>query len=152
MKTSIFIVCVCAFISCKETAPHVVEPAKQTLAGTWKLVSNTIITNQDTLRAFPVEGQEMIKMFNDSHFAFFRHDVSKGKTATPVFESGSGTYSLAGNTYEEHLTYCTSRDWEGHHFSFRMEIKNDSIIQSGTEKLDSLGINREIIEVYTRVE
>ncbi|TWV99211.1 hypothetical protein [Chitinophaga pinensis] len=48
-----------------------------------------------------------------------------------------GTYTLVGDKYSEHLEYCSYRGWENQDFSFKMEIRNDTIIQSGEEKIDS---------------
>lgn len=122
------------------------------ITGTWKLVSATTITGKDTLVTFPVKDQEMIKIFNGSHFSFFKHDVKKGKTAAAAFDCGAGTYQLTGDNYTEHLTYCNYRDWENREFNFKVQLKNDSLIQRGIEKIDSLHINHEIIEIYTRLK
>jgi hypothetical protein len=92
----------------------------------------------------------MIKIYNETHFAFTQHDLNKGKIDTPSFSSGAGTYTLKGNDYTEHLQYCTARAWEGHDFSFKLTIHNDTLVQKGIERLDSLKINREIVETYVR--
>lgn len=120
------------------------------LSGTWRLVSAKVITKGDTATTFPVAGQQMIKIFNGTHFSFFRHDVEKGKGKSPVFVAGGGTYTLAGEDYQEHLEYFSGRDWEGNDFHFKVTLRNDSLIQTGMEKIDSLGIDQEIVEVYTK--
>jgi len=120
------------------------------LSGTWQLVSAKVITKGDTAITFPVEGQKMIKIFNGSHFSFFRHDLEKGKGESPIFVAGGGTYKLSGEDYEEHLAYFSGRDWEGNDFHFKVTLRNDSLIQEGVEKIDSLGINQEIVEIYVR--
>ncbi len=128
------------------------EVKNSNLNGTWKLISSELITNGQSERTFPVQGQEMIKIFNDTHFAFFKHDINKGKDKNAVFDSGSGTYSLEGNVYKEHLAFCNYRDWENHNFTFNLTIRQDTIIQRGVEKIDSLNINHEIVETYVRIK
>jgi hypothetical protein len=93
----------------------------------------------------------MIKIINATHFAFLRHDLSKGKDSA-VYSSGGGTYSLTDSSYTEHLDFCDAREWEGHSFQFTVSVKNDTLIQTGIEKLDSLGVNRLIIEKYVQVK
>jgi hypothetical protein len=138
-------------VSCAETkAPE--AAAALPLTGTWKLAYSKMIRNGDTTDTYPVKGQEMIKMFNGSHFAFFKHDVSKGSdSSTAVFDSGAGTYVLTGDKYEEHLQYCSYRAWEDMHFTFTLSLQHDTLIQRGIEKIDSLNVNHEIIEAYIRV-
>lgn len=126
------------------------DQAKPVLSGTWQLVSAKVIAKGDTAITFPVEGQKMIKIFNGSHFSFFRHDLDKGKGKSSVFVAGGGTYTLAGEDYQEHLEYFSGRDWEGNDFHFKIALRNDSLIQTGMEKIDSLGINQEIVEIYVR--
>ncbi|PST84324.1 hypothetical protein C7T94_06305 [Pedobacter yulinensis] len=141
-----FVAAALSAASCTKTSE------KAGIQGTWQLLSAKTITGKDTLATFPVAGQEMIKVINASHFAFFRHDTSRGKGSSAVYDSGAGTYSLNGSTYQEKLNYCSARDWEGHSFSFQVRLSADSLVQTGTEKIDSLGIDRQIIEVYQRVK
>lgn len=122
------------------------------IEGTWKLLRAQTITGKDTLETFPVPGQEMIKVINASHFAFFRHDNKRGKdTGNVVFDAGGGTYTLKGSNYSESLEYCTARSWEGQSFDFQVKLTGDSLIQTGTEKIENLGVDRQIIEVYKRM-
>jgi hypothetical protein len=141
-----------ALAACNQPKPAETKTEKQPIVGTWQLVSDIIITKGDTAIAYPVKGKpdEMIKMYNDTHFAFFQHDLKHGKIDTPFFSSGAGTYSLKGDDYTEHLMYCTARMWEGHDFKFKLTIHNDTLTQRGIEKIDSLKVNREIIETYVR--
>ncbi|MFC3562986.1 lipocalin family protein [Pedobacter jamesrossensis] len=120
------------------------------ITGTWQLKSSLAITNGDTVNTTPAKNTEMIKIFNETHFAFFSHDLNQGKDSSAVYSSGSGTYSLIGNNYKEHLEYCSARGWENHDFDFKLSIKKDTLEQKGIEKIDSLNINREIIEIYVR--
>ncbi|WP_432708875.1 hypothetical protein [Pedobacter sp.] len=143
-----------AISACQSSTSPVDYASPASLSGSWQLVSNMIITNGDTVIAYPVKGQAdvMIKLFNDTHFSFFRHDTLQGKTAHPVYDTGAGTYILVGNDYTENLEYCNYRDWENHEFKFKLAISGDTLRQQGIEKIDSLDVNREIIETYVRIK
>lgn len=148
-----------AFASCGEKKTTVTTTTVATteglpLTGTWKLAYSKMIKNGDTSTTYPVAGKqtEMIKMFNGSHFSFFSHDLKKGAdSATAAYSSGAGTYTLTGDQYEEHLQYCSFRGWEDKHFTFTLTLQNDTLLQRGIEKIDSLHVNHEIVEAYTRV-
>lgn len=140
-----------SLISCNPKKEPSTAAATSPLTGTWKLISAKSIKNKDTVTTAPVAGQETIKMFNDSYFAFFTHDLKHGADSPAVFGSGSGTYTLVNDVYSEHLEYCSYREWEDKDFSFTMQIKKDTIIQNGIEKIDSLNINHEIVETYVRI-
>jgi hypothetical protein len=151
---SLIAIAVTLLMSCdtKKDASPATTTEKSPLSGTWKLVSAKSIQNTDTTVTAPVPGQETIKIFNDSYFAFFNHDLNHGAdTVSAAFGAGSGTYTLVGDKYSEHLEYCSYRGWENQDFSFKMEIRNDTIIQSGEEKIDSLNVDHIIIETYVRV-
>ncbi|HEY9258223.1 hypothetical protein [Chitinophaga sp.] len=144
----------CTLASCGEKKATVATTEVLPLTGTWKLAYSKMIKNGDTSTTYPVPGKpnEMIKMFNGSHFSFFSHDLSKGSdSATAAFSAGAGTYTLTGDKYEEHLQYCSFRGWEDKHFSFTLTLQNDTLIQRGIEKIDSLNVNHEIVEAYTRL-
>jgi len=121
------------------------------LTGTYKLVGSTVKVKGDTAKPLPFDNQEMIKIFNGTHFAFFRHDLSKGKAPNAIYDSGGGTYTLSGDAYTEHLAYCIGREWEGHDFNFTLTRHADSLIQKGIEKLESQHIEREIVEIYVKL-
>lgn len=127
------------------------KPNKNTLEGTWKLLSGTLIEKGDTTVTNYTEGKSFVKIINGSHFAFLLHDLAKGKDSTALYSSGGGTYSLQGADYTENLEYCTDRAWEGHTFHFKVEIKGDTLTQSGVEKIEKEGIDRINIERYVRV-
>ena len=121
------------------------------IAGTWKLLTGTLIENNDTVVTDYTKNKSFIKIINDTHFAFLTHDLDKGTDSTAMYTSGGGTYSLSDSIYTEHLEYCSARNWEGHDFSFTVTINNDTLTQSGIEKIDSIGVNRLNIEKYIRV-
>lgn len=138
--------------ACTDKAPSSTELTNQSIAGTWKLVSSKVTRGAKTEVTYPVKGQEMIKLFNGTHFAFFKHDLAKGAVPVPVYDAGAGTFSLKGDQYQEHLAYCNYREWENRDFKFTLTLKNDTITQKGIEKIDSLNINQEIVEIYAKIK
>ena len=93
----------------------------------------------------------MIKIINQDHFAFLRHDLAQGKDSTTLYVSGGGRYTLEGDQYTEYLEFCTAREWEGHTFQFTVSIQNDTLIQQGRERIESLGVDRLNTETYVRL-
>jgi hypothetical protein len=143
-----------ATFSCQSNQSNVRQESKplQNLSGTWQLISSKVIEKGDTALTFAAKDQKMIKMFNDTHFAFFMHDLKKGAdSATAAFSGGGGTYTLQGDQYKEHLEFCNYRGWENLDFTFTLTIKNDTLLQQGVEKIDSLNVDRIIIEQYTKL-
>lgn len=138
------------FVSC--TQKPVTEPAQLPVVGTWKLLSGTLIEKGDTVVTDYTQKQSFIKIINDTHFAFLLHDLKKGKDTAAVYSSGGGKYTLKDSIYTEHLEYSSDRNWEGHDFTFAISIRNDTLVQKGVEKIDSLGINRLNIEKYVRLK
>lgn len=120
------------------------------LAGTWKLLSGTLIEKGDTSVTDYTKNTSFIKIINDSHFAFLQHSVSKDSAA--AYNSGGGRYTLVDSSYTEHLEYCNEREWEGHDFAFTVSLKNDTLIQRGIEKIEKAGIDRLNIEKYVRLK
>lgn len=147
--TTITFIVILSLTACNQTTTTT-EKDPLSITGTWKLVSSQSVTKRDTLNTTPKSNVEMIKIINDTHFAFFQHDVNKGKDTSAVYSSGSGTYTLKGDSYTEHLEYCIARDWEGHEFNFTVTLKKDTLIQRGIEKIENLNVDREITEVYVR--
>lgn len=122
------------------------------LNGTWRLVSGTTITKGVSIVTDYTKESTMIKIINDTHFAFLKHDLNSPKDSSNHFDAGGGSYTLTGDTYTEHLDYYSSRNWEGKTFPFTVSISNDTLIQRGMEKVEAENIDREIIERYVRVQ
>jgi len=123
------------------------------IAGTWRLMSGTVIEKNDTMITDYTKDKQFIKIINDSHFSFLGHDLNKGKdSATTFFSAGGGTYTLKDSAYTEHLEYCNDRQWEKNDFSFTITVHNDTLVQQGVEKVEGTGINRLNIERYVRVK
>jgi len=121
------------------------------LNGTWQLISATTITKGVSSITDYTKGQQMIKIINDSHFAFMQHDLNAPKDSSNNFDAGGGSYTLTGDQYTEHLDYYKDRNWEGKPFTFTVTVQNDTLIQKGIEKVDKEGIDRIIIEKYVRL-
>jgi uncharacterized lipoprotein YehR (DUF1307 family) len=139
-------------VSCTEQPPK--EDSKVAglpVQGTWKLLSGTLIEKGDTVVTDYTKTFSFIKIINESHFAFLKHDLNGGKDSTASFGAGGGSYILKGDQYTEHLEYCNDRAWEGHDFAFTVTIVNDTLVQSGVEKIEAEGIERYNIEKYIRV-
>jgi hypothetical protein len=137
--------------SCQQNEPANSEQIQ--LNGTWQLISGTLIEKGDTTVTDYTRGIQMIKIINDSHFAFLNHDLNKGKDSLATqFVAGGGQYELNGDQYTEHLEYCSDRQWEGNDFVFTVAIKNDTLTQRGVEKVEGTGIDRLNIEKYVRVK
>ncbi len=154
MKIQTVSVLIIAFlVSCMtKTDSEVVKPTSIPLLGTWRLITGTIVEKGDSVVTDYTTKVSFIKIINDTHFAFLQHDLNKGKDSGAVFVAGGGSYSLKDSLYTEHLEYCSARDWEGNDFTFTIEIKNDTLIQTGIEKVESAGVNRLNIEKYVKVK
>ena len=136
--------------SCANETP---KEEKSPIVGTWKLFKGTLIEDGDTTVTNYTDDLSFIKIINDTHFAFLQHDLSQGKdTATAIFVAGGGAYSLHDNIYEEHLEYCSARNWEGNDFKFTVTIENDTLIQRGVEKVENVGVDRINEERYVRLQ
>ena len=120
--------------------------------GTWELISATTTEKDTTFSTFDPK-HKMIKIINSTHFAFLNHDLSTGKDSSRTsFTAGGGKYTLADSVYTENLEYYIDKEWENNKFQFVVNIKDDTLIQKGIEKVDKLGVDRVIIEKYKRVK
>jgi hypothetical protein len=128
------------------------KPETIHLNGTWRLLSGTIITKGVSTVTDYTNGQSMIKVINDTHFAFLKHALHVAKDSSNQFDAGGGTYTLTGDQYTERLDYYSDKNWEGKPFTFTVSIHNDTLIQKGLEKVENENIDREIIEKYIRIK
>ena len=123
------------------------------IKGTWQLFSATLVENGNSTTTDYTKDKKFIKIINDSHFSFTSHDLAHGKdSATAMFSAGAGSYTLKDSLYTESLEFCSAREWEGHDFTFVVTIKNDTLVQSGVEKIEGTNVNRLNIEKYVRVQ
>lgn len=117
------------------------------IEGTWKMVYAETIEN-DTIKLKDLSNTTFIKIINKSHFAFFNQE----NTSAANFYGGAGTYTLDGNKYTETLNFTAVEAIKNHQFSFTVEIKGDTLIQSGIEKVEAAGMDRYIIEKYIKLK
>lgn len=122
------------------------------LKGTWKLVSGTKVAKGLTTFTDYTKDQQMIKIINDTHFAFLKHNLKPDPEGKNNFDAGGGKYKLSGDEYTEYLDYYSDKNWEGKAFNFKVTIKNDTLIQTGIEKIESEGIDQTITEKYVKVK
>ncbi|WP_443937917.1 hypothetical protein [Pedobacter sp. MW01-1-1] len=137
--------------SCKQNPFYKNELSIQ-LKGTWQLVSATSIENGKSTVTDYTKGQKMIKIINDTHFAFLSHKVDVVKDSSNLFNAGGGSYTLKGDEYTEHLDFFKDRNWEGQTFVFKINIQKDTLLQTGVEKVKAAGVDHTIIEKYVRVK
>ncbi len=125
---------------------------KPNITGTWKLISGTeISTGVKTVTDY-TKDQQMIKIINDTHFAFLKHRLATPKDSSNNFDAGGGAYTLNGSTYTEHLDYYSKKNIEGNSFTFTVSVNKDTLIQQGLEKLKDGSAEKIIYEKYLRVK
>ena len=126
------------------------EKEHNPIEGTWRLISAETTEKDSTFSTFNAN-TKMIKIINETHFAFFNHDLKNGKdSTTALFFGGGGKYTLKDSIYTEHLEFFNNRDWENNKFEFVVKVQNDTLIQTGVERVEKLGIDRIITEKYVR--
>ena len=123
------------------------NPGKNPIEGSWKLVYADI-REKDSIQVKNLDNTDFIKIINASHFAFFNQD----RNSSDNFVAGGGTYEFNGSDYIETLSFIGSTDFRGHVFKFKAEIKGDSLIQQGHEKIESANVDRYILEKYIRIK
>jgi hypothetical protein len=149
----VYIFILITFISCESNKNAEIPAAPiNPMIGTWQLISGTTIQGKDTVVTDYTKNKKFLKVINGSHFSFVGHDLTKGKDSLAFYTSGAGTYTLADSLYTEHLQFCSDRAWEGNDFAFTILIQNDTLTQTGVEKVDKIGVNRLNIERYARLK
>ncbi len=128
------------------------EEIGPSIIGTWQLLTVLTIEGEDSVLTEYTKGVRGIKILNDTHFAFFQHDLNQGKESDSLFVSGGGTYTYLDGIYTENLEYCNFRFYENHTFNFEVVVNGDSRIQRGEEEVAEAGISKYIIETYVRVD
>ena len=121
------------------------------LIGTWQLIAATSTQGDSATSTFNPKNT-MIKIINDTHFAFLNHNNGGANDTTHFFDAGGGTYTLKDSNYTEHLEYYSDKQWENNSFSFTVHISNDTLVQKGVEKVEKLGVDHIITETYKRIK
>lgn len=146
MKKLIFLVVCCTLFACTSEKPA------NPIEGTWLLLNGITIQQNDSTFTDYTQNQKTIKIINQDHFSFLRHDLNKGADSAAVFVAGGGKYFLEGNKYTEHLEFCNYREWEDNTFHFEVQLRGDTLVQKGIEKIEELGVDQVIIETYVRLK
>lgn len=130
----------------KENSLSNVAESNNEIIGTWKLIYADSKEN-DSLTVKDMTKSDFIKIINPTHFAFFNqdHDNAEG------YYGGAGNYNLVGNQYTETLIFFGEEVYRGQSFQFSIEIKGDTLIQSGLEEVKEANIKRYITEKYIRI-
>jgi len=123
------------------------EPKKPSIIGSWKLFYNQI-EEAGTIQLKDVSKTDFIKIINETHFSF----INQPKDTLGGFYSGAGTYTFDGEKYTETLEFIAYKAIRNHQFHFRIEVKGDTLIQYGREKVETANIDRAIIEKYLRIK
>jgi hypothetical protein len=152
MKLKLIIGTLVAGLLLSFTLINTKKSAPINLNGTWLLLSGTTITKGVSTFTHYTKGQQMIKIMNGTHFGFFKHDTNSKKDSTNHFDAGGGRYTLKGNQYTEYLDFYADKNWENKAFNFTVQIKGDTLIQKGVEKVENENIDRVIIEKYIRLK
>ena len=122
------------------------------LNGTWQLITGTTITKGVSVVTDYTKGEKFLKIINGTYFAFLKHNLGAKKDASNHFDAGGGRYTLVGDQYTEYLDFYSDKNWEGKSFKFTVKIQNDTLTQSGLEKVEKENINRTIIEKYVKIK
>ncbi|SEC21868.1 hypothetical protein SAMN04489761_2405 [Tenacibaculum sp. MAR_2009_124] len=136
--------------SCQRNSKAKHSTESPAIIGTWKLLTGTIIKEKDTTVTDYTANQEVIKIINNTHFAFLRHDLKQDSTA--IFVSGGGRCEITSQRYIEHLDFCNFREWENNKFEFEYRLYGDTLITKGIEKVTSINVNHLNIEKYIRLQ
>jgi hypothetical protein len=152
MKAIALTLSIALFLTACKTKPEKEDTSTLHLNGTWQLITGTMITKGVGAVTDYTKNQRMIKIINDTHFAFLKHALNTAKDSTNAFDAGGGHYTLKGGQYTEHLDFYNDKKWEGKTFTFTVSIKNDTLVQKGIEKVEGAGIDRVIIEKYVKVK
>jgi len=122
------------------------------LQGTWRLLSATTVEKGQEKFSDYTKDQEMIKIINGTHFSFLKHDLKLNKEGKNNFDAGGGRYKLTGDAYTEFLDFYNDKNFEVKSFNFKVKIENDTLVQTGIEKVESAGVDRTITEKYVRIK
>lgn len=110
------------------------------LIGAWRMVSYTLEFPDTTTTESDIDNPQT-KIFTPSHFAF-GYQTDDGEDVV----AGGGWYELQDDRYTEHVQYHTEKSYVGEELTFTVNVKGDTLIQSGP-----IGEGH-LREVYVRIE
>jgi len=88
-------------VGCTGNSSQASKAIDPSIKGTWQLLTVLAIEGEDSVLTDYTQGVKGIKMLNDTHFAFFQHDLNQGED-TAIYVSGGGPYSFVDGIYPEH--------------------------------------------------
>ena len=153
------------FIACSGQDPS--EEIATPLIGSWQLVSEELRFGDQTVPTFDSKTQKMMKIFNDTHFAFVSignerpRFSSYGLTdaekvlAFNNFGGGGGRYTYENGQLTEHIEYMNYPNYEGMSITFKITIDGDTMIQEGHYPIVKLGLGDSdgyLYSVFTRIK
>lgn len=135
------------------------QPAS--IVGSWQLVSEEIRFGETAYPTFDANTREMIKIFNDTHFAFTsisktRQNVSSyqltDEQKADVFDGfggGSGRYSFTNGVLTEKIAHMNYANYQGIDIDFKITLNGDTLIQEGLYPLVALGLGEQDGYLYS---
>jgi hypothetical protein len=126
------------------------KEVKTPIEGAWQLVSLVYVSG-DTITKYsqPNPNWSQIKLWTKNHCAF----LGENKMVTPNQDLyGAGTYTLVGTHYEELMSYQVDKTLLKTKLKFILEIKNDTLYQTGMVQDDWKLPRQYGIEKYIRIE
>ncbi len=136
------------------------------LNGKWQIESAFLTINGEKISTVD-SSRVMMKIFTDTHFAFFSKELIRDKfekaepstseqlKAYRTFDAGGGRYKIEGSKYTEFVEYCTHPNYEGEEITFDIMISDGKLVQQGIYPLVKLGLGSEdgyMIETYNFIE
>ncbi len=146
----LFLASACANQSSQLAANN--PPQEQSLVGSWQLMHEEIRINGKTIPTFNPATHKMMKLFNDTHFAFVSNGDKRPRFTsyqlTPEekviafenFGGGGGRYTFADGYLTEHIEYMNYPNYEGESIRFKITIDGDTMIQEGDYPITKLGL------------
>lgn len=136
---SVLIFAVVLFLGCQwqstriDNENPVTKNTSDSHLGTWEMVFFQSINGKDTTRLTSDDSPLAVTLFTPTHFSYQWRNSSN---------SAAGTYTYDGKIIHQEFNYVQDSNFAGAILSFKMEVRNDSLIFSGPIKATSpLGEN-----------
>lgn len=123
---------------------------KSDLQGAWRLVAFQEIEDGKVITYFPgKQNIEQIKIWSGNQYMFVGQRTKSKKTRD---DYGLGTFKMIEDKYEEYLTIFSYKHLENKTLRLKMEIKNDTLIQTFflNDKFE-IDNNTKYIEKYIKI-